>query len=60
MSCPKGNGRAIALLDYSEEHHLIWIIAIDSTGEIWSYPNPEVRMQKNITMGRDYNYSVKL
>lgn len=60
MSCPQGNGRAIAMIDYSEEHNIIWVIAIDKTGEIWSYQNPEVRMQKNITMGREYNYSVEL
>jgi hypothetical protein len=52
MTCPAGAGHAIALLDYSQEHHLIWVIAIDETGEIWSYPNPKVRMQHNITMNR--------
>jgi len=54
MSCPHGKGRAIALLDYSEEHDIIWVIAIDATGEIWSHRNPEVRMLTNITMGREY------
>ena len=52
MSCPKGKGMAIAVIDYGPEYNLIWVIAIDETGEIWSYQNPEVRMQKNITMGR--------
>ncbi len=52
MSCPKGKGQAIAVIDYSLEHNLIWVIAIDETGEIWSYQNHEVRMQDNITMGR--------
>lgn len=52
MSCPKGSGHAIAVIDYSQEHNLIWVIALDETGEIWSISNPQVRMQKNITMGR--------
>jgi len=52
MSCPKGNGRAIILIDYSAEDHLIWVIAMDDTGEIWSYQNPFVIMQQNITMNR--------
>ncbi len=52
MICPKGKGYAIGVIDYSEEHHLMWIIALDSTGEIWTYSNPEVRIQNNITMGR--------
>jgi len=52
VSCAKGDGYAIALIDYSEEHHLYWVIALNATGEIWTLANPEVRMQKNITMGR--------
>lgn len=52
MMTPKGSAVAIAVLDYSEEHHLFWVCAIDATGEIWTYPNPEVRMQKNISLGR--------
>ena len=52
MTCSKGSGHAIAVIDYSQEHNLIWVIAIDETGEIWSFPNTQVRMQKNITMGR--------
>lgn len=54
MSTPKGNGLAWALIDYGAEHHLMWVVAIDETGEIWTFPNPEVRAQKNITMGRTY------
>ncbi len=52
MSCPKGDGHAIAVIDYSQEHHLLWVIAIDKTGEIWTCANPDVRLQDNFTMGR--------
>jgi hypothetical protein len=52
ISCPKGEGLALFLTDYGCEFNHIWTIAIDETGEIWSYPNPQVRMQKNITMNR--------
>jgi hypothetical protein len=48
----KGAGFAFAVIDYGQEHHLIWVVAIDGTGEIWSAPNPKVRMQSNWTMGR--------
>ncbi|MGX7895765.1 hypothetical protein [Tsuneonella sp. HG222] len=51
----KGPGQAIGLIDYGPEHNLIWITAIDETGEIWCAPNPKVRMQKNWTMGRKEN-----
>lgn len=48
----KGDGLAIGLIDYGPEHNLLWITAIDATGEIWCAPNPQVRMQKNWSMGR--------
>jgi hypothetical protein len=54
MSTPKGDGYAIAVIDYGTEYNIHWIIAIDSSGEIWTYPNPKVRMQKNITLGRTF------
>ncbi len=48
----KGSGYAIAVIDYGPEHHLIWVVALDASGEIWSASNPQVRMQSNWTMGR--------
>ena len=48
---PKGKGRAIVLIDYGEDHHLMWVCAIDDTGEIWTYRNPEVRVHANTTLG---------
>ena len=48
----KGAGYAFAVIDYGQEHNLIWITAINDTGEIWCAPNPQVRMQANWTMGR--------
>jgi hypothetical protein len=55
LETPLGPGQAIMVIDYSSEHHLVWTVIIDSTGEIWSFPNPKVRGQKNITMGRMIN-----
>ncbi|MDX5985906.1 hypothetical protein [Sphingomonas echinoides] len=48
----KGPGYAFAVIDYGQEHNLIWVTAINETGEIWCAPNPRVRMQANWTMGR--------
>lgn len=48
----KGKGLAFAVIDYGPEHNLIWVTAIDATGEIWCAPNPKVRMQSNWSMGR--------
>ena len=52
VDTPKGKGLAWFVLDYGAEHNLMWTVAIDATGEIWTFQNPEVRAQKNITMGR--------
>jgi hypothetical protein len=49
----KGKGYALACIDYGQEHNLIWVTALDETGEIWCAPNPLVRVQGNWTMGRD-------
>lgn len=49
----KGAGYAFAVIDYGQEHNLIWVTAINETGEIWCAPNPKVRMANNWTMGRD-------
>ena len=48
----KGKGVAFAVIDYGLEHNLIWVTALDSSGEIWCAPNPKVRMQANWTAGR--------
>ena len=48
----KGAGYAIAVIDYGQEHSLIWVTAISATGEIWCAPNPRVRVQPNWTMSR--------
>jgi len=52
LDTPRGRGQAIVLIDYSEEHDLMWVVIQDSTGEIWTYRNTEVRGIKNATMGR--------
>ena len=49
---PKGNGVAHMVIDYGPEHNLMWVVFIDDTGECWTYPNMDIRAQKNITLGR--------
>ena len=48
----KGAGYAVAVIDYGLEHSLLWVVALNDTGEIWCVPNSEVRMQKNWSAGR--------
>lgn len=52
LQTPKGNALAHFLIDYGQESNLVWVCFQEDTGEIWSWENPEVRAQKNITLGR--------
>lgn len=47
-----GPGFAIAVIDYGQEFDLLWVVGMDEGGEIWSVPNPRVRLQANWSMGR--------
>jgi hypothetical protein len=49
----KGDGYAVAVIDDGQEHNLIWGTALDESAEVWSAPNPLVRMKGNWTMGRE-------
>lgn len=50
---PKGKAWAHVLIDYSQEHHLIFVCFQDDTGECWSWQSKDVRIQTNQTMGRN-------
>ena len=52
LNTPKGSALAHVLIDDGPEHDLVWVCFQDETGECWSWRNPDVRAQKNITMGR--------
>jgi hypothetical protein len=51
---PKGKGLAHALIDQGIEHELLWVCFQDLGGECWTWKNPEIRAQRNITAGREY------
>ncbi len=52
MWTEKGVGYAIAIIDYSQEHSILWLIALNETGEIWAMPNEDVRLVRNYSLGR--------
>jgi hypothetical protein len=52
VDTPKGSALAHVLIDYGPEHNLMWVCFVDSTGECWTWPNNQIRAQKNITLGR--------
>ena len=44
-------GYAFLVIDYSQEHDLMFTCAMDN-GEIWTLKNNELRVEKNITLNR--------
>lgn len=52
VDTPKGKALAHFVIDYGPEHNLMWVTFVDASGECWTWPNPKIRAQKNITMGR--------
>ena len=51
VTTPKGPALAILFRDYGCEYDDLWT-CVDLNGEFWTWPNHQVRAQKNITMGR--------
>lgn len=60
VETPMGKALAHFLIDYGEEHHLMWV-CIQENGEIWTWENPKIRAQTNPSFnrfrehGRDYS-----
>jgi hypothetical protein len=52
VNTPKGSGYCIAWIDYSQEHDTLWKCVINSTGQVWDFPQNLVRGVKNISMNR--------
>jgi hypothetical protein len=52
---PKGPAKAHFLIDYGDEAHLLWVCFTDSTGECWTWPNPQIKLQENVSMGQRVN-----
>ena len=50
---PKGDGFAHFLIDYGQEHDLIWVVFLRESGECWCFSNREVRLEANFTMGTE-------
>lgn len=49
----KGEGEAVGWFDYGKEDHLLWLVAMDDTGEVWLVPNTEIRFIQNYSIGRN-------
>lgn len=52
LDTPKGPAYAHFLIDRGQESHIHWICFLDETGECWTFENPDIRLQSNLTMAR--------
>ena len=55
LKTPKGIGLCHFLIDYGPEHDLLWVVAQDGTGEIWTWPNTQVRFIPNLSLDAPRN-----
>jgi hypothetical protein len=60
LETPKGKGFAHFVIDYSQEHNLLWVVFLDENGECWTFQNSEIRIQSNLSIGRKSTSSIKL
>jgi hypothetical protein len=47
------NGYAFLVIDYSQEHDLLFTCAMDD-GQIWTLSNRDIRIVNNVTLNRIY------
>ena|ERR1700722_6523305 len=55
LNTPKGEGLAVLVSDYGPDFDLWWTVIVtkgEFAGQVWTYPNPEVRGVANVTLGR--------
>jgi hypothetical protein len=52
----KMKGYAFAIIDYSQEHDLLFICSMEN-GDIWCLNNKDIKMQLNISLGRNINHN---
>lgn len=56
IPCEDEDGRqgyAHVLIDYGTEHHLLWLVAWDDTRDFWCVQNRNLRVQQNLSLGRE-------
>lgn len=51
LDTPKGLADAHFLIDYGPEAHLLFVTFVRETGECWTWPAKDVRLEKNVTGG---------
>ncbi len=56
VTTPKGKGIIWLVTEYGHETDTIYTV-IQNTGELWTWTHKDIKVEKNITFGRDYERS---
>ena len=51
VDTPRGPAYAHLVIDYSQEHYVLFVCFLQESGECWVLPNRDVKLQQNLTMG---------
>lgn len=51
LDTPRGPGYAHFVIDYGQELQLLFVCFLQESGECWTFRSPDIRLEKNITMG---------
>ena len=52
LETPQGKAWAHFIIDYGLEHDLLWVCFQDETRDCLTWSNKQIKIQKNITVGR--------
>ena len=51
VDTPRGPAYAHLVIDYSQEHYVLFVCFLCDSGECWVLPNRDVKLQTNVSMG---------
>lgn len=52
VTTPKGTALCWAVIDYGPEMDLLFVCWQEDTGDCWSWPSYDIKVYKNISLGR--------
>ena len=59
LDTPKGLALAKFMIIEGIDSDILWVTAIQETGECWTFSNEDIRFCKNVTIGRRCTWETK-
>ena len=51
LDTPKGKANALYIIDYGSESNLLFVCFLRASGQCWTFPAKDVRLETNVTGG---------